>query len=314
MSRIHPVMMLAASVLALSGCSQHKGPEHTSFETPEAAVEALVAAAEKHDVEALKSILGPGADNLLVTGDGVADRNERAAFVERYRAGHQLVAGGPNDLVLQVGLDQWPVPVPLVRADERWKFDGEAGADEILLRRIGANELRTIDVMRGFVVAQQEYAATGHDGAPPGLYAQRLRSDPGKQNGLYWEVAAGEQMSPAGPLLAAATADGYGAKEGVRSPYHGYVYRPLLAQGPAAKGGEHPYVVDGKLTKGFGLLAMPNEYGVTGVMSFIVNQEGIVWQRDLGPQTEQLSAAIDRFDPGEGWTPVAPEDPIALND
>ena len=314
MFRIRPVTVLMVSLLALSACSRGKSPEHLSFETPEAAVEALVAAAEKHDVEALRRILGPGADSLLITGDDVADRNERAAFVERYRAGHQLVAGGPDDLVLQVGNDPWPVPVPLVRVDERWKFDGEAGTDEIVLRRIGANELRTIDVMRGFVVAQKEYASTGHDGQPAGVYAQRLRSDPGKQNGLYWEVAAGERMSPAGPLLAAATADGYGKNDGVLAPYHGYVYRPLLAQGPAANGGEGQYVVDGKLTKGFALLATPNEYGVTGVMSFIVNQDGVVWQRDLGEQTEQVAAEIDRFDPGEGWTPVAAEAPIASND
>jgi Protein of unknown function (DUF2950) len=301
------LLMSSAVALALFGCGSHDAPVETSqtFASPDDAVSALVAAVESHDVPALRRLLGPGTDALLDSGDAVADRADRDSFLERYRARHTLVAGGPNDLVLQVGEDAWPMPIPLVLANGKWSFDGVAGADEILLRRIGANELRTIDVMRGFVEAQREYAAVGHDGGAPGSYAQKLRSEPGKQDGLYWEVAAGASPSPAGPFLAAAAAEGYGGEKG--APYHGYRYRILTAQGDSANGGKHDYLVDGKLKGGFALLAWPDRYGVSGIMSFIVNQDGVVWQRDLGEDTATLVAAIQAFDPNRDWTPLAPE-------
>ena len=312
---IRPLLALttAALITAMTvlGCAKH-GAQPPSFDTPEAAVDALVAAAEKHDVAELQRLLGPGTENLLESGDEVADRAEREGFLKRYRARHRLVVGGPDDFVLQVGEDDWPLPIPLVREGGKWRFDGAAGADELVLRRIGANELRTIDVMRGFVAAQQDYAAQGHDGATAGVFARRFRSTPGKQDGLFWQVSTGEPPSPAGPFLAAAAQEGYeleGANEktGKRTPYRGYVYRMLLSQGPAANGGAREYLVDGKLKGGFAMLAIPENYRISGITSFIVNQDGVVWQRDLGENTAQFAQSIDKFDPDQSWTPIAPE-------
>jgi hypothetical protein len=292
-----------------SPASAAAGAAQPSFATPEEASEALVAALEKDDRAALQSLLGLGTEQLLTSGDPVQERQERNAFLAEYRAQHTLSAGGADHLVLLVGADQWPLPMPLVRKDGRWRFDGAAGADELVLRRIGANELNTIDVMHGFVAAQEDYAATGHDGQKPGVYARQLRSSPGKQDGLYWEVAAGEAPSPAGPLLASAAAEGYantGAQR-AHAPYHGYLYRMLTSQGAAASGGAQDYLADGKLTGGVALLAYPATYGASGIMTFIVNQDGVVWQRDLGTDTAQAAAAIRQFNPDDSWTPLAPE-------
>jgi Protein of unknown function (DUF2950) len=296
---------LSAVLLAPACTKRAEDAAAMSFTTPDAAVAALIAALESQDAKELARLLGPGTEALVSSGDEVADRAAREAFLERYRSEHRLVAGGPDDLVLQVGADQWPLPIPLVRADGHWRFDGAAGAAEILTRRIGANELRTIDVLRSYVGAQQDYASTGHDGAAPGLFARRLRSDPGTQNGLYWEAASGQLPSPAGPLLAAAAAEGYGGAPG--KPYHGYLYRVLLSQGPAASGGERQYVLGEELRGGFALLAYPAVYGVSGVMTFMVNHDGVVWQRDLGEETPDAAPALERFDPDERWTPLAPE-------
>jgi hypothetical protein len=305
-SRLFSVATILSAVLSASACGRREDVSAAlSFDTPDAAVAALIAALESRDANELARLLGSGAEALVSSGDDVADRAAREAFLERYRSEHRLVAGGPDDLVLQVGADQWPLPIPLARAGGRWRFDGAAGAAEILTRRIGANELRTIDVLRSYVGAQQDYAATGHDGATPGRFAQRLRSEPGTQNGLYWEAAAGEPPSPAGPFLAAAAAEGYGGAPG--KPYHGYLYRMLLSQGPAANGGERPYVRGDELRGGFALLAYPAVYGVSGVMTFMVNHDGVVWQRDLGDETPDAAPAVERFDPDEKWTPLASE-------
>jgi hypothetical protein len=320
LSRSIATMLIAGPMVIAAGCAERPADEadqqssgtpddanHQSFATPDEATTALVAALEKHDVVAMRRLIGSETDGLLSSGDTAADRRDREAFLARYRVRHQLVAGGPDDVMLQVGEDAWPLPVPLLRSNGRWRFDGTAAAHELLVRRIGANELHTIDVMRGFVEAQEEYAAAGHDGATPGIYARVLRSDPGRQNGLYWQVADGEAPSPAGPMLAAAAASRTTADAGAAAPYHGYVYRMLFSQGPAATGGERDYVVDDKLTGGFALLASPAEYGETGVMTFLVNQDGQVWQRDLGQKTAELAAAITRFDPDSTWTPIAPD-------
>src|SRR5688572_399364 len=215
-------LLCAAAVLGLAAaCSQQpgQGSDSLPISTPDEAVTALSAAAEKHDVEELRRLFGPGTEDLLKSGDDVADRAGRDAFLSRFKERHQLVSGGPNDLVLLVGEDDWPLPIPLVRENDRWRFDGDAGAEQIIRTRIGANELRAIDVMHGFVAAQEMYASKGHDGAPAGIYAQKLRSDAGKQNGLYWEVAPGEPESPAGPALAMATAEGYGGSQQRGDPY-----------------------------------------------------------------------------------------------
>ena len=301
-------LVALGSMLASVGCARRETDEanQLSFSTPDSAVTALVAALEKHDVVTLRRLLGPETEGLVGGGDTTTFRRDREAFLARYRVQHQLVAGGPDDVILQVGDDQWPLPVPLLRRNGRWHFDGDAAAQELLARRIGANELRTIDVMRGFVDAQQEYASAGHDGAPPGVYARVLRSDPGRQNGLYWQVAAGQPPSPAGPFLAAAAAEGYTATAGANgpAPYHGYVYRMLFSQGPGAEGGARDYVVGGKLTGGFALLAYPADYGETGIQTFIVGPDGLVWQRDLGEKTREAAAGITKFDPDSSWTPI----------
>ena len=294
--------------LVVASCARQEtdDPNQLSFSTPHSAVAALAAALETRDLVAMRRLLGPETEGLVSSGDTARDRSDREGFLARYRARHEIVAGGPDDAMLQVGDDEWPLPVPLLRRNGRWRFDGDAAVNELLARRIGANELRTIDVMRGFVDAQQEYAAVGHDGDAPGIYARVLRSDPGRQNGLYWEVSAGEAPSPAGPFLAAASAEGYKASASANgpAPYHGYVYRMLFSQGPAADGGAREYVADGKLTGGFSLLAYPAEYGETGVMTFMVNQDGLVWQRNLGPKTGEVAAAITQFDPDSSWTPI----------
>ena len=310
MKRIQPIATLAAiaALFIIVSCSKRESKdEHLSFNTPEEAETALIAALDKNDVAGLRRLLGPVPDQLLSSGDEVADRTTRERFLERYHERHQFVAGSPNDLVMQVGEDNWPLPIPLVRNEGKWRFDGAAGADEIVLRRVGSNELRTIDVMRGYVAAQEDYAAAEHDGVGAGVYARKLRSEPGKHDGLYWEVAADEAQSPAGPMLAAAAAEGYGGSEGTRAPYHGYLYRLLFAQGPAASGGARNYLEGEKLSGGFALIAHPEAYGASGVMTFIVNQDGVVWQRDLGEKTAELAAAIESFNPDETWTPIAPD-------
>jgi hypothetical protein len=311
---------LAASLLwlgALWGCAKPaanlagegaaKNNAQTSFATPDEAVAALVAAGEKENTAALQGMLGPDSAGLLSSGDPVQDRRGREGFLKRYAAYHELVAGDPDNLVLLVGDDRWPLPIPLVRRSGRWYWDGAAGARELAVRRIGANELRTIDVMHGFVAAENDYAVSAHDAAPQGVYAQRLVSSSGKQDGLYWESPPGQPQSPAGPGLAAANAEGYAVTGTLANPYHGYLFRILTSQGAEADGGARDYLVDGKLSQGVALLAYPSAYGVSGVMTFIVNQDGVVWQRDLGADTAQAAAAITQFDPDNSWTPLAPE-------
>ncbi len=307
-----PTSLIVACLVVSGGCAEQESePAATlSFATPDEAAAALALAVAENDPVELQRLLGPGTEDLLSSGDAVADRNARESFLERYRANHNLVAGGPNDLVLQVGTENWPLPIPLVRYEGRWQFDGAAGAHELVVRRIGANELRTIEVMRGFVAAQRDYAGASHDGVAPGTYAQKLRSEAGKHDGLYWEVGQGEPLSPAGALLAAATDEGYSHADGKEVPYHGYVYRMLFSQGSDAPGGARSYLVEGRLSDGFGLLARPADYGASGVMTFIVSQDGVVWQRDLGADTSRVAASIREVNPDLAWTPIAP-DPAA---
>ena len=311
---------LAASlfwVSALSSCAkpaaQRQGESsasaqaQTSFATPDEAVAALVAAGERADTTALQAMLGPDTAGLLSSGDPVQDQKEREGFLKRYAAYHELVAGDSDNLVLLVGEDRWPLPIPLVRKSGRWYWDGAAGARELVVRRIGANELRTIDVMHGFVAAENDYAALAHDGTAPGAYTQKLVSSAGKHDGLYWESPPGQPPSPAGPGLAAANAEGYAVTGTLANPYHGYLFRILTSQGPEAEGGARDYLIDGKLRNGFAWLAYPSAYGASGVMTFMANQDGVVWQRDLGADTAQAAAAITQFNPDSSWTPLAPE-------
>jgi hypothetical protein len=297
-----PAALALGLASGLAACN--KPSDHASFATPDEAAAALIDAGRQSDMGRLRELFGPGSDSILDSGDAVADKNARDNFVAMYDAKHALVPDGDDAVALQVGAEDWPMPVPIVKKGGRWMLDGAAGADEVVYRRIGRNELGAIAVCRGFVDAQHEYAAVDHDGEGAGIYAHKLVSDPGTQNGLYWEPVEGEAESPVGPFLAAAAAEGYKAGAGA---YHGYHYRPLFRQTAHANGGEMDYFDRGVLKNGFALVAWPAEYGVSGVMTFIVNQDGVVFQRDLGEGTAAAANAMDAYDPDSGWVALTPE-------
>jgi hypothetical protein len=299
------IVTLAAAAL-LAACAP-KPENHAGFKTPEEAVDAFVAAIQKDDLAALQKLLGPGSEDVISSGDPVQDKGDRAEFVAAYAVKHSLSEESPGTKTLIVGPNDWPVPIPIVQRDGRWYLDGQAGADEIIYRRVGANELGAIAVARGFVDAQNEYASEGRDGDPAGVYALKLISDEGMHNGLYWPTAEGEPPSPAGEFVAAAAAEGYRRGES-RTPYHGYYYRMLYRQGENANGGAREYFENGVLTGGFALIAWPADYGASGVMTFIVNQDGVVFQKDLGEDTATAVDAIESFDPDSSWTAVVSSD------
>jgi hypothetical protein len=302
--RARTAVVLAALGLLVAGCAG-KQDEAAGFATPEAAVTALVAALEQDDTAALAKLLGPGTEELLSSGDPVADKVDRAEFLASYKAKNSLAADG-DKMLLTVGDNEWPMPIPLVQRDGKWVWDGADGADEVIYRRVGENELGAIDVMYGYVNAQNAYATEGRDGDPAGIYALKLISDEGLHNGLYWPTADGEDPSPAGPFVAGAAAEGYAS--GGRTPYHGYYYRMLYAQGANANGGAREYFKDGVLTEGFAGIAWPADYGASGVMTFIVNQDGVVFQKDLGEDTATAVETIQKFDPDSTWTAIVPPD------
>ena len=270
-----------------------------SFASPRAALTALVEANKADNLTALNEILGPAAANLITSGDDTQDKNDRAQFVTLYEAHHRLQKSAPGTLTLLIGRNEWPLPIPLVKSGDQWRFDSDAGAKELLYRRIGANELAAIKVARALYQAQLDYAAGAHDGNPKGLYAQRFRSSPNMQDGLYWPVADGAAMSPAGPLVADAEAAGY--ETGTRHPFHGYYFRILKSQGAHARGGAKDYVVEGKMTAGFAILAYPVEFGASGIMTFLVSDRGRVYEKDLGEGTAEAAQALTSFDPDPTW-------------
>jgi hypothetical protein len=269
-------------------------------------VQALVNATEDANQQEMLAIFGDDGKDLVYSGDPVQDRASRESFLKDYRAKHRLVMQGGDAATLEVGRHDWPMPIPIVKDGSAWRFDTAAGKEELVYRRIGHNELGAIAVCRGYITAQADYAAIGHDGLPPGLYAQQLVSDPGTQNGLYWETADGVQPSPAGPFLANAGGQGYAAAGlgGQGQPYHGYLYRILKAQGPAAKGGANDYLRDGKLIGGVALVAYPAQYKVGGVMTFIIDMNGEVYQKDLGDKTPDVATTMTAYDPDGSWKPV----------
>ena len=270
------------------------------FDTPEAAAEALVGAAKSGDQSAVLAILGPEGDDIVSSGDEVADRNTRDAFVAAYDAKHEIDREGDGAQTLVLGNDDWPFPIPIVYRDGGWRFDTEAGVDEILRRRIGRNELSAIQVNLAYVEAQNEYAARDPAKLGRRAYAQRVVSSPGKKDGLFWPTAEAEEPSPLGELAAEAAAEGYKAGQ-TPIPYHGYYYRVLTRQGAAAPNGAYDYVSNGKMVGGFALVAYPAEYGNSGIMTFMVSHDGTVFQKDLGPDTAKLARAITSFDPAQGW-------------
>jgi hypothetical protein len=293
---------LVVAFLLATGSSVATGGG-TRFPSPEAAVATLVQAVRTSDTAAMLGVLGPDARALIASGDDVADRQSRERFVRAYDEAHRLSPVGAGKVVLVVGRDEWPMPIPLVQDAGGWWFDVSQGREEILNRRIGRNELSAVQVCLAYVDAQREYYARDPDGDALLQYAQRFRSSPGKRDGLYWETQPGEAPSPLGPLVAKAEGAGYPVKRsgGPRIPYWGYYYRIVKAQGPHAPGGAYDYVVRGHLIGGFALIAYPAEYGASGVMTFMVNHDGIVYQKDLGPSTSATARALTTFDPDPTW-------------
>ena len=294
-------------IILLAGAALAADVKQPRFTTPERAVEALAAALKTNNTGALATILGPGSDPLLSSGDPVADQAERERFLARYEEKRRLEADGDDRMLLYVGEDDWPMAIPLVRVKGGWQFDAEAGMAEMLARRIGRNELDTIQACLAYVDAQREYAAKDRDGDGLFEYAQRFKSDPGKHNGLYWEAGDGEEQSPMGPLFVEGQEEGYfSPNPGDRTdagprPYHGYYYRILTAQGEDAPGGAYDYRVGDRMIGGFALVAYPAQYGSSGIMTFLVNHDGTVCQKDLGEDTGTVAKAMTLFNPDETW-------------
>jgi hypothetical protein len=295
-------------LLTTCGCADAPPPNTrpTAFATPETAVEALNAAASNRDTPAMLAIFGEDGRDILASGDPVADRRARDVFVIAMKQHWKLEEPDADHRELVIGNEQWPFPVPLVRQADGWRFDTDAGKREVRARRIGRNELTAIGVCNAYVSAQKQYAAQPHDGNTAGRFAQKIRSTPDRQDGLFWPTKHGEKRSPLGDLAAQAAAEGYtatGPSQGPRA-LRGYFFRILTAQGPSAPGGAKSYLVDGQMTAGFALIAYPAEYGNSGIMTFIVNQDGVVHDADLGPDTAKLAIAITAYDPDGRFRPV----------
>lgn len=280
--------------------------QQKSFTSPEKAVQALIDSLKKDDMAALKAIFGPDSEKLLSSGDPVDDRQVRERFLAYYEESQRLDKDGKNKAILVIGKIEWPFPIPLVSKNNQWQFNTKAGLEEILNRRIGRNELDTIQTCLAIIDAQREYAMNDYDGNGLHDYAAKFFSDPGKKNGLYWKTTENETPSPLGEMVVKAKAVGYADKKGAEgpTPYHGYFYRLLTGQGKNAAGGAYDYLIRDHLLGGVAVVAYPAEYGSSGVMTFIVNHDGVVYQKDLGDQTEQTANSMKLFDPGPGWTKV----------
>ena len=280
-----------------------------TFKTPEEAATALVNAAKSGDSKSIVTVLGPDGEDIVSSGDEVADAATRAKFIAAFDSKHTIEMEGDSKAVMVVGPDDFPLPIPLVRKDGLWRFDTAAAREEILFRRIGENELDAIQSALAYVDAQDEYAEKDRTGAGVNTYAQRIISQPGKKDGLYWPTSQGEPPSPLGELIAEATKQGYRVGAG-RSPFHGYYFKILTKQGAAAAGGELEYIVNGKMIGGFALVAYPAEYRNSGVMTFIVNHAGTVFQKDLGPNTAQVAERMTAFNPDKTWRAVTDTEPL----
>jgi hypothetical protein len=295
------LIVAVALVLAAPAASAQQ-----SFKSPDDAAAALATAAKSGDTKDILKVLGPEAAEIVDSGDSVADADTRQRFVDAYEAKHSISMQANKKAILMLGKDDFPFPIPLFQAKTGWEFDTAAGRVEILYRRIGRNELEAIQTALAYVDAQNDYADKDR-GAGPGVYAQRIVSSPGMKDGLYWPTE-GDQ-SPLGELAAQASAEGYKVGGGEPQPYHGYYYRILTRQGPNAPGGEMDYVINGKMIGGFALVAYPAEYGNSGVMTFVVNHAGQVYQKDLGERTEAIAKRMTRFDPDQTWKKVEVSSP-----
>ena len=290
----------------ISFLSYAQDAKQKSFKSPEDAFKALVQAAGNNDIEELSSIFGPEGKDIISSGDAVADRRARERFVKTAGDAVKFSKLDDKTMLPVIGKDECPFPIPIVKSGQEWVFSTAEGKQEIINRRIGRNELNTIQVVMAYVDAQREYARKDRNGDGVLQYAQHFVSHKGKRDGLYWETGPGEERSPLGPLFARATEEGYtfGKKDEKHSPYYGYYFRILKSQGNNTPGGELEYVTDGRMISGFGLLAYPAQYGVSGVMTFIVNRQGIVYEKNLGPKTEEIAKATTKYDTDKTWKQV----------
>jgi hypothetical protein len=284
----------------LMGTALAAKSKQKTFEKPEAALEALVKALRDDDKKALLALFGPGSEPLISSGDAVDDRERMEGFIRLYGEANRLEPAGDRKVIVHVGKNDWPFPIPIVKAGESWRFDTKQGREEILNRRIGENELDAIQTCLAIVDSQREYAAVDRDGDGLLEYAQKFYSTRSKMDGLYWEVKPGEKPSPLGPLVAKAQGEGY-MPGGKPAPYNGYFFRILTAQGQSAKGGAYSYLVKGKMVGGFAVVAYPATYAVSGVKTFIVNHEGVVYEKDLGPQTAKRARSVKAYSPDKTW-------------
>lgn len=297
-----PSVVLGLAIFLVAGCNQP--PAQLKFVTPEKAAAALHQALKSGNLEQMQAIFGREWIEAAASGDPVADQHDREVAALAMDQSWHWEPSGEDAQELIIGDEKWPFPVPLVKAGNEWQFDSEAGKEEVLARRIGGNELGVIAICRDYVRAQREYATEPHDGKPTGLFAQRFRSSPGLHDGLFWRLKSGERSSPFGELVTAAVAEGYDPNKPDASPFRGYHFRILTAQGPAAPGGKKSYVVNGDMTGGFALLAYPAKYAFSGVMTFMVGQEGVVFQKDLGPDTGAEALRLMEFNPDASWKTV----------
>ena len=293
--------LLALTLFVVPPARAQDAPAQKTFDSPGAAVEAMIAAVTAHDKDALLQIFGPDSKPLISSGDPVADRNTADLILQGYQQMNRIVLDNPDTATLYIGAVNWPFPIPIVKADGMWHFDTAAGAKEVIYRRIGRNELSAIQVCDALVDAQREYFSQLHDGSAVHQYAAKFVSDSGKQNGLYWPPAEGQPESPVGPLVAMAVSENYTRNQNAPTPFHGYIFKLLQEQGPAAAGGARKYIVKGNMTGGFAFLAYPVEYRNSGVMTFLVGKNGVVYQKDLGPDTGTVAPAITAYNPGKGW-------------
>ena len=300
-------LLVAALSCALLAWPQNKPqsgpasvPEGKAFATPQAAADALIQAASTDDVPALVEILGPDSKDLVSSADAVHDKSITERFAEKAQESHS-VSVNKNTAILQVGKDNWPMPIPIVKHEGKWYFDTKAGHDEVLFRRIGANELDAIQICHGYVEAQREYALTPHGNPPVHQYAQKIISTPGNQDGLFWKNPDGTGGGPISESIARAIEEGYSDKA---SPYHGYYFKILQGQGPNAPSGKIDYTVNGVMIGGFALVAVPAEYRVTGVKTFLVSHWGVVYEKDLGPESLKIVKEMTEFNPDKTWKPT----------
>ena len=296
-------LIVAAAVAIVSCARSEPSPQQQTFASPEEAVQGLAKVVQAADVQQLTEIFGPDSKELVDTSDPLTARRNRETFTVAFGEGWKLVDAEPRGKTLVIGNEDWPFPVPIVQDGNRWRFDTAAGKAEVLARRIGRNELAVLRICNTYVSAQRHYAQRGHDGKPAQLYAQNFRSAPGTENGLFWPEVKGKPLSPLGDLVAQAASEGSPIAEGgkERQPFQGYYFKILTAQGAAANGGAKSYITNGDMSGGFGLIAWPAQYDVTGIMTFIVNQDGIVYEKDLGQDTAATAGKINEYNPDDSW-------------